>query len=261
MAINHPNSHRPLGKTILSTHLISVITVTLNASACIRELADSLAMQTTNDFIWIVKDCNSSDETLEIVESYSDRINILAIQQDDLGIYDGLNQALGYCSTPYYMVAGSDDIIAPEAIRLITGFIANGSEEAHIYLNDVQMNGRLYRPGKGNGFLYGMQGFAASHAIGCVIKKELHSSIGNYDTNLRIAADAAFLYEARRNGFMFQPTRILAGRFTIGGVSTCKHLFTAHSEFALVQIRYFPSYKFAQTILFVLRLLKNWHRY
>lgn len=240
---------------------IAVITVTLNASKVIAGLAQSLATQTDKNFVWIVKDGCSSDSTISIINAFRHLFPIYTIVSEDNGIYDGLNQAVECCESSFYLTAGADDRLYPNAVEGINLALANDVYSADLYLNRVKVGTKLVEPGRGDGFFFGMQGFAANHSLGCLIRKDLHALLGPYDTKLQVASDSLFLYKVYSAGFKLKETRVIAGEFSIGGVSTAKKLFVSHAEFAFVQILNFPRFRFIQIALYALRLFKNWRQY
>ena len=240
---------------------IAVITVTFNASKDIARLAQSLAEQTDKNFVWIVKDCCSSDSTISIVDRYRHFFPLYTIVSQDNGIYDGLNQAIQYCKSLFYLTAGADDLLYPTAIKELNLALSSDMYSADLYLNRIKIGKKLVEPGRGNGFLFGQHGFAANHSVGCLIRKDLHTLVGPYSTKLQVAADSLFLYSVCSAGFKLKETRVVAGEFSIGGVSTSKLLFISHAEFALVQILNHPRFRFLQIALYALRLLMNWRQY
>ena len=240
---------------------IAIITVTLNASNQIGRLAQSLAAQTDKNFIWIVKDCCSDDSTIEIIDGFRHLFPIHTIISLDSGIYDGLNQAIESCTSLFYLTAGADDFLFPSAVESLNNSLINDKHSADIYLNCVKVGNKVIKPGRGNGLLYGMQGFAANHSLGCLIRQDLHQNLGLYSTKLQVAADSQFLYKLFHSGCKFSETGVVVGEFSLGGVSTSKMLFVSHSEFASVQICYHRRTRFLQILFFMMRLIKNWRKY
>ena len=59
---------------------VAILLATYNGSKYIREFLDSLAAQTYTDFELIIRDDGSTDETLEIIHSYSHKIRIAFIK-------------------------------------------------------------------------------------------------------------------------------------------------------------------------------------
>ena len=240
---------------------IAIITVTCNASTHIRDLAESLAAQTDKNFNWIVKDCCSTDSTVSIVQQFKHLFAVHTIVSPDTGIYDGLNQAIIACESTFYLAAGADDRLSPNAVADLNNFLKIDGYASDLYLNSIKVGNKTVFPGSGNGFFFGMHGFAANHSLGCMIRRNIHYSIGFYDTKFRLAADSKFLYQLVRSGCELKRTGVFAGEFSIGGVSTAKLLFTSHSEFAFVQLLNFPRFRLVQIFLFIIRLCKNCYRY
>ena len=99
--------------------MITIVTSTLNADATIGELVSSLRAQCSHNFEWIIADGASVDRTLDILNEAGDVVTQL-LRGPDFGIYDGLNRAISLVKTPYYLVLGADDVLDPDAIRMLT---------------------------------------------------------------------------------------------------------------------------------------------
>lgn len=71
---------------------LSIITICYN-QLDIAQTCESIVNQTFQDFEWIVVDGGSTDKTLEILEKYKNRINLL-ISEKDSGRYDAMNKGV-----------------------------------------------------------------------------------------------------------------------------------------------------------------------
>lgn len=71
---------------------LSIITICYNQPD-IEETCKSIINQSFQDFEWIVIDGGSKDKTLETLEKYKNRINIL-ISEKDNGRYDAMNKGI-----------------------------------------------------------------------------------------------------------------------------------------------------------------------
>ena len=98
---------------------ITILTCTLNSADRINILADSLLNQSDKNFKWIIKDANSTDHTLKIIEKYKKYIDIIVIKKKDFGIYDGMNQAIKKMNSNYYLVMGDNDILYRDTIKIL----------------------------------------------------------------------------------------------------------------------------------------------
>ena len=81
---------------------VSVVVVCFNAEDSIEETLISILNQSYKNIELIIKDGESRDNTLRIVNSYKDifeqkSIRLVLVSKKDKGIYDAMNQAVEYC--------------------------------------------------------------------------------------------------------------------------------------------------------------------
>ena len=78
---------------------ISVVTVCYNAQDTIQRTIDSVLSQSYQDIEYIIIDGESSDDTLDIVDRYKDKIKI--ISEPDNGLYDAMNKGVKLATGDY----------------------------------------------------------------------------------------------------------------------------------------------------------------
>ncbi len=71
---------------------LSIITVVYNNKATIRDAIDSILSQTYPNIEYIIIDGASTDGTIEIIQSYGDKISKFISEFDD-GLYDAMIKA------------------------------------------------------------------------------------------------------------------------------------------------------------------------
>ena len=71
---------------------ISIVTVTYNCNAIIRETIESVLSQNYVNKEYIIVDGMSSDGTLDIVKEYNDKLTLSS--EKDRGIFDAMNKSL-----------------------------------------------------------------------------------------------------------------------------------------------------------------------
>ena len=76
----------------------SIIVVTLNPGEAVKASLDSVFMQSCKDYEIVVKDGGSKDPAIDALRG-DDRIRFY--EQKDTGIYDAMNQAVGYSNGQY----------------------------------------------------------------------------------------------------------------------------------------------------------------
>lgn len=196
---------------------ISVITATYNAADHLPQLIASLIDQTDRNFTWIIADGGSTDGTLELIEEASAVLSISVDSRPDCGIYDALNRAIKVCDTEFYIVIGADDSFELTAIENYRS-AATGSDAALITAL-IKADGVMNPWPKRREWLYGPFAHVSGHAVGLMIRTNLHATFGNYRQDLRIAADQKFILDCVHGGAILARANFVAGNFTTSGTS------------------------------------------
>ncbi len=236
--------------------MISIITATYNAVQHLPRLIASLRAQTNKNFEWVVADGGSTDGTVELLEHVND-INIRVDSRPDFGVYDALNRAIGLCSGEYYLVLGADDLLNPDAVKIICDTLQDGDSDIYSFLvnSESGINVNSKRKWK---FFYSQRAYIGAHSVGTVIRKKLHEKFGYYSSKFPIAADQYFIKTACDAGVKINYADIHIGVFGSSGISTVDILGQL-TESLRVQIATGES-KFLQFFLFFLRVLKNYKK-
>ncbi|MCK8073694.1 glycosyltransferase [Vibrio sp. 1CM23M] len=92
---------------------VSILIPCYNASKYIKGCIDSLLLQSMGDFEIVIVDDGSTDSSLEIIKSYSDkRIKLIDLEKN-VGITNALNVGLRYCEGQFIARMDADDIALP----------------------------------------------------------------------------------------------------------------------------------------------------
>ena len=97
---------------------ISVIVPVYNVREYISECCDSIFNQTYQNFEFIIVDDCSTDNSLSIIESYTDD-RIKVIHKENGGLSDARNAGLDACEGDYVYFLDSDDYIDSNALFLL----------------------------------------------------------------------------------------------------------------------------------------------
>jgi len=89
---------------------ISVITVVRNGEKYLESAIKSITEQTYGNLEYVVIDGNSSDNTVNIIKRYSDKISYW-ISEEDEGIYDAMNKGIQSSSGDWLLFINSDDYL------------------------------------------------------------------------------------------------------------------------------------------------------
>ena len=97
--------------------LVSVITVTYNSGPYVRDAIDSVLAQNYQNIEYIISDDRSTDDTWNIIQSYSDP-RIKAYRNEvNLREYPNRNKSIGLASGKYLIFIDGDDVLYPHGIR------------------------------------------------------------------------------------------------------------------------------------------------
>ncbi|MBL8350015.1 MAG: glycosyltransferase [Burkholderiaceae bacterium] len=235
---------------------ITILTATLNAAAVLPRLIASLRAQTDADFVWVIADGGSTDESRMLLADCSD-LQIRIDEAADFGIYDALNRGLRLIADGYYLVVGADDTLAPDAIENYRR-VADASGQPDFVAAGIEQGGRSVMPRKNLGWLYGMPGVASSHSVGLLVKRSCHDRFGLYSRRFPITADQLFVKQALQGGASIAHARFIAGEFSIAGTSGADSLGLL-TELFRVQVRT-ERFVALQYLLFATRLTKYFVR-
>ncbi len=103
---------------------ITIFTPTYNRAYTLPQLYKSLLKQTNRDFIWLVIDDGSSDNTKELIQQWQEeaQIEIRYIYQDNQGMHGAHNTAYKNIDTELNVCIDSDDYMPDDAVENILDF-------------------------------------------------------------------------------------------------------------------------------------------
>ena len=101
---------------------LTLITPTFNRQDYLTRLYRSLVAQTNKNFIWMIVDDGSTDDTRNTVEKYIDETKDFQIKyysKKNGGKHTALNVAFDHCETELLAIVDSDDYLTQNAIETI----------------------------------------------------------------------------------------------------------------------------------------------
>ncbi len=211
----------------LSRPLISIVTCVYNNAAEIRAAVDSVLSQRGVDIEYIVVDGASTDGTMEILQSYGQRIHHL-VSAPDRGIYDGLNRGVELATGDYVGFLHSDDLFADENTlqRLFASLSREPRERwpAAVYGDllyvDKQQPDRVIRYWRSGPFTLNKlrNGWMPPHPS-LYVRRDVMLATGPFDIALRIAADYKFILQLFQQPLRFVYVPGVVVRMRTGGAS------------------------------------------
>ncbi|WP_024990413.1 glycosyltransferase family 2 protein [Segatella albensis] len=99
----------------MSKYKVTVVTVCYNAVDCIEKTILSVINQTYSNIEYIIIDGKSSDGTLEVINKYQGKIDVI-ISEKDKGIYDAMNKGLRLAKGDFINFMNAGDTFADDMV-------------------------------------------------------------------------------------------------------------------------------------------------
>ncbi|MEO5684478.1 MAG: glycosyltransferase family 2 protein [Chitinophagaceae bacterium] len=171
---------------------ISIITVSYNSAATIKDTLDCIAAQEYSNIEHIIIDGKSSDNTTAIISNFS-HVHT-CISEPDKGLYDAMNKGLQMATGDVIGILNSDDIYTDTTVlqKVAAAFSDPAVDSVYgdlQYVNQHNLNKiiRTWRAGQFNhkNFLYG---WMPPHPT-FFVRKQVYDKVGFFNTTLKSAAD------------------------------------------------------------------------
>ncbi len=170
---------------------ISLITVAYNAQNTIEQCIISVLRQKFTNIQYIIIDGGSTDNTIQIVNKYKDKIDLL-ISEPDNGVYDAMNKGMALATGQVIGTLNADDYYANDDV-LIDVARAFEQEKIKILYGDldyVDKSGRTIRKWRSGKYKSGKfnWGWMPPHPT-FYCRLDLFKELGHYKLDYGSAAD------------------------------------------------------------------------
>lgn len=207
----------------------TIITVCLNIASTIRRTCESIVHQTFQDFQWIVVDGASTDGTLDILQEYSSRINIL-ISEPDKGIYNAMNKGIKLATGEYInFMNGGDEFYDNNVLEKV---YKTRMEADVVYGDEYIVGAKTYLLRNHRKLckksIYKKSIYHQSVFVKALIQKRIP-----FDESYTIAADYDFLTKLFiSKKYVFRRIDLVISVFYLDGISSNQHnyLTLAHEQ-------------------------------
>ena len=172
---------------------VSIITITYNSESTLADTINSVIQQTYPNIEYIIVDGKSIDNTLQIVNSFKDKIAHIVSEKDD-GLYDALNKGIALATGDIIGILHSDDFYIHNNViqNIVTLFNTTNSDGvyANLYYVDKNDTTKLFRKWISGTYKHGMflNGWMPPHPT-FFVKKALYNLHGSFNLEFKSAAD------------------------------------------------------------------------
>lgn len=201
---------------------ISIITIVLNGESLIEETIQSVIYQENVKFEYIIIDGGSKDKTLQKIEKYKSKIDIL-ISEPDKGIYDAINKGIRLAKGSLIGIIHCGDYYEPDALSCVYNeFLKTSANVIHGDIKTIEQYSHhtIIHCLKANHLLL-KEKMSIFHPA-TFVKHECYIKYGFYNSNYKIAADYDLFLKLYLNNLSFQYIPKVLANFRVGGISGTK---------------------------------------
>lgn len=201
--------------------LVSIVIPTFNSEKFIEECILSILNQKYDNIEIIIIDGMSTDNTLKILEKYSDFIKIL-ISEKDSGIYDAINKGINRCQGSLIKILNSDDALTNNSLNRALKVY---SKNAKKFKNEFLIMSRIERInlvgkeiaiwGRFNNVLF----FENLLHPSWYVPREIYQKFGLYSLKYKIASDYEYFMRLRKAKVKLFKSKIPYTKYREGGAS------------------------------------------
>lgn len=225
-----------------TTPFFSIVTASYNSEKTISDTIDSVLNLDFQDFEYIIIDGNSSDGTLEIIQSFVSKFETKGvpykfISEKDKGIYDAWNKGIKISEGKWISFLGSDDSYLSGALQLYFNEIEKSKEINYIssQVNLTNQKGKILSV---FGEKYNWKNVISDiniAQVGSFHKRELFEKVGVFSTEYKIVGDLDFYIRCKD---FIRPSYFekITANMQNGGVSN--QIYKALKEASVVKLKY-----------------------
>lgn len=198
---------------------ISIVTINLNNKTGLESTISSVLAQEFQNFEFIIIDGNSNDGSINLIESYSERLTYWKSEKD-LGIYDAQNKGILKSTGEYLLFLNSGDVLADSHVLKNLNSLLHTQDIIYGNMNVLQSDGTLQQ--LTSPAVVDVEHLMIStlwHPVS-LIKRSVFESFGLYNTSFKICGDYEFFIRTLiKHGCSSKHVPITISIFNLGGIS------------------------------------------
>ena len=230
-------------KSSIENPLISVVTVVFNGGRTIEKTINSIINQTYDNIEYLIIDGASTDNTLDIIKKYEDKIDYWQSERDE-GIYDAMNKGIRLATGDYIALLNADDWYELNTCEIVSKKIQLDRQDVYYGVLNYYDNDQLL---KVEGYTINLLSCGMIAHPTCFVKNDVYKK-KLYDTNFKSASDYDLINWLVSNNFKFCFCPDIVVNFSTGGMSSNK---IGMMESLKIQLKYNHISFFYYLILFV----------
>lgn len=173
---------------------ITIITACYNSERTIEKTIQSVLNQTYENIEYIIVDGASTDGTMDIVEKYRDRIDVV-VSEKDRGVYDAFNKGVDLATGDYINFMNADDYFVSNTVVYDVSLFLNKDKIDAVYGNVLVKDDQINTIRKYGHEIQNEWEMCAHQSLFCSNEK---LKTLKFDTNIKILADQNFFIRLKK---------------------------------------------------------------
>lgn len=209
---------------------ISVITINYNNAAGLERTVKSVTGQKGPDVEFIVIDGGSTDESINIIKEYQNKITSW-VSEKDKGIYHAQNKGIQKATGDYCLFLNSGDILADEFV--LSKVSAEPGDAEIIYGDIITLNEKGVKNYLKSPLKLDVHHFMIStlwHPT-AFIRRSVFNAIGMYREDFKVTGDYEFFIRAiLKHNLSTKHINVTITIFDLSGISNTKEMAALQAE-------------------------------
>jgi glycosyltransferase involved in cell wall biosynthesis len=230
---------------------VTIITVVYNAEDTIQQTLESIFKQTYEYFELIIIDGSSTDDTLNILKSFTND-KIVVYSEKDHGIYDAMNKGIRLAKNEWVFFLNAGDVFASN--ETLSNIFNKYSGNSSILFGNTFLksdNLEINYPNKINKLWFFSDTICHQSIF---FKRQLFNEIGDFNLNYKILADRDFLIRAIKTKHRFEHINEIVSIYDQEGFSA-KNQNLYNQEQTILRKKYFSYFDYFKYILIKYNLI------
>lgn len=219
---------------IIEVPKFSIVIANYNSDLMLEECLISVFTQTFSNYEIIICDGGSTDNSLDIIKKYADRLSWWCSEKDK-GQSDAFNKGFSHASGEFLFWLNADDLLMPNALQNAAEYLESHPSCKWLTFNTlfVDINRKVLFANNGISWY----GFLIKHlgpqvdAPTSIFHRELFEKSQKFDLNLYYAMDIDLWMQFIKLGYKYKRLRSYFYVFRIhSGSKTASEGFTKHTK-------------------------------
>lgn len=202
--------------------MISIVTVVYQDFPALVKTYDSLCLQNSNNFQWVVVDGGSTDGSLNFLEEIDPEFICDFISEKDGGIYDAMNKGIDMAKGSHIVFLNAGDELENCNVVEEVDCISHNNKMSILLGDFIMVCGKKKLHRKSRDCFYLKHSLPTSHQAIFYPSEFIKNNY--YDTSYRVSSDYYLTCLAFKKGVDFQLLSKVVSRFYVGGVSSQNRL-------------------------------------